>query len=124
MYIRSFLNNHQEEIAFKVTRMRCWRIIQGNDNDKSEENNDYQLELSFEYLMSKDQLQWITISSDQAILMSVCLQSMIDELLLKKVGGSQKETGKTWNYMTRDGNIQTVTGNLTPQVFNTDFKVS
>ena len=41
--------------------------------------------------MAKDQLQWITISSEQAILMSVCLQSMIDELLLKTVGGTKTQ---------------------------------
>ena len=50
-----------------------------------------QLELSFEYLMSKDKLQWITISSEQAILMSVCLQAMVDELLLKKTGMKRKQ---------------------------------
>jgi sorting nexin-17 len=50
-----------------------------------------QLELSFEYLMSKDKLQWITIASEQAILMSVCLQAMVDELLLKKTGMKRKQ---------------------------------
>jgi sorting nexin-17 len=50
-----------------------------------------QLELSFEYLMSKDKLQWVTIASEQAILMSVCLQAMVDELLLKKTGMKRKQ---------------------------------
>lgn len=49
------------------------------------------LELSFEYLMAKEKLQWISIYSEQAILMSVCLQSMVDELLLKKVGAKIKQ---------------------------------
>lgn len=44
------------------------------------------MELSFEYLMSKNSLQWITISSEQAMLMSVCLQSIVDELLNQKEG--------------------------------------
>lgn len=44
------------------------------------------MELSFEYLMSKDCLKWITISSEQAMLMSVCLQGMVDELLNQKDG--------------------------------------
>ena len=46
------------------------------------------LELAFEYLMSNDQLQWVTITSPQAIMMSICLQSMVDELMVKKSGGS------------------------------------
>lgn len=37
--------------------------------------------MSFEYLMARDKLQWITIVSDQAVLMSMCLQSMVEELL-------------------------------------------
>ncbi|KAI4801809.1 hypothetical protein KUCAC02_019680 [Chaenocephalus aceratus] len=32
--------------------------------------------------MSKDRLQWVTISSQQAIMMSICLQSMVDELMM------------------------------------------
>lgn len=56
--------------------------------------------------MSKDKLQWITITSDQAILMSVCLQSLVDELLMKKNGVKKrsvsKSTGKL-TYMKRDG---------------------
>lgn len=60
--------------------------------------------------MAKDHLQWITISSEQAILMSVCLQSMIDELLLKSVGGvrNQELKGKTWTYITRDGHSKVI----------------
>lgn len=42
------------------------------------------MELSFEYLMAKNTLQWIAISSEHAILMSVCLQSIVDELLNQK----------------------------------------
>lgn len=38
--------------------------------------------------MSKDRLQWVTITSPQAIMMSICLQSMVDELMVKKSGGS------------------------------------
>lgn len=52
-------------------------------------NNDSQcptMELSFEYLMAKNTLQWITISSEHAMLISVCLQSIVDELLNQKDG--------------------------------------
>lgn len=64
------------------------------------------LELSFEYLMSKDNLQWITISSEQAILMSVCLQSMVDQLLVKRNNVQTKPAEHhrgQWSYMKRDG---------------------
>lgn len=47
--------------------------------------------------MAKEKLQWISIYSEQAILMSVCLQSMVDELLLKKVGAKIKQV--TYNKM-------------------------
>jgi sorting nexin-17 len=49
------------------------------------------LELSFEYLIAKNELQWITVVSEQAILMSVCLQAMIEELLQKCVVGSKTQ---------------------------------
>lgn len=44
------------------------------------------MEISFEYLMAKNKLQWIAISSEHAMLMSVCLQSIVDELLNQKDG--------------------------------------
>lgn len=44
------------------------------------------MELSFEYLMAKNTLQWITIASEHAMLISVCLQSIVDELLNQKDG--------------------------------------
>lgn len=96
--------------------MRCWRIttLQNVNNCKKkknifihiikplvlfqfqgserggEESDDFSLELSFEYLIAKNQLQWITVISEQAILMSVCLQAMIDELLSKTINSSNK----------------------------------
>uniref|UniRef100_A0A452ID41 Uncharacterized protein n=1 Tax=Gopherus agassizii TaxID=38772 RepID=A0A452ID41_9SAUR len=82
-----------KEGSFKVTRMRCWRVTSsvptssgppGSSPGKAE----VKLELAFEYLMSKDRLQWVTITSPQAIMLSICLQSMVDELMVKKSGGS------------------------------------
>ena len=46
------------------------------------------LELSFEYLLSKDRLQWITVDSPQVIFLSLCLQSMVEELMRKQQDGS------------------------------------
>uniref|UniRef100_A0A674IIN6 Sorting nexin-17 n=1 Tax=Terrapene triunguis TaxID=2587831 RepID=A0A674IIN6_9SAUR len=59
-----------KEGSFKVTRMRCWRVTSsvptstgppGSSPGKAE----VKLELAFEYLMSKDRLQWVTITSPQ-----------------------------------------------------------
>uniref|UniRef100_A0A1B6GLU6 PX domain-containing protein n=3 Tax=Proconiini TaxID=565685 RepID=A0A1B6GLU6_9HEMI len=106
------------EGSFKVTRMRCWRITTHNDTgDQTEgerQKGEPSLELSFEYLMARDRLQWISIFSDQAILMSVCLQAMVDELLLKKVGAKIKQPNDSvkngcYNYMKRDGSNHQIT---------------
>ncbi|EDV20460.1 uncharacterized protein TRIADDRAFT_61139 [Trichoplax adhaerens] len=61
--------------SFKLTRMKCWKTVA-----KREENSDeYLFILSFEYLMSKEKLQWISIASSQAIFMSMCLKDMAQE---------------------------------------------
>ena len=67
-----------KEIAFKVTRIRCWKV----NWTKSEVN------VTFEYLIKKDHLQWITIHTEQAALVSNCLQSMVDEILAKRAGAT------------------------------------
>lgn len=106
-----------KETSFRVTRMRCWRITAVHNNNKDDMNSVNgrrrpQLELSFEYLVCKDRLRWVTIASEQAIMMSVCLQSVVDELLLKRRGGGSKRTHKqknttpTYTYMRRDGSTQ------------------
>ncbi|XP_076662486.1 sorting nexin 17 [Halictus rubicundus] len=104
--LRILSDGEQHEEVFNVSQMRCWRITTvQNGPERCEDNDDLSLELSFEYLVAKNQLQWITITSEQAILMSVCLQAMIDELLLKHAGGSRTKElpGKSWTYVMRDG---------------------
>uniref|UniRef100_A0A7N5KBW2 Sorting nexin-17 n=1 Tax=Ailuropoda melanoleuca TaxID=9646 RepID=A0A7N5KBW2_AILME len=84
------------EGSFRVTRMRCWRVTSSvplpsggtSSPGPGRGRGEVRLELAFEYLMSKDRLQWVTITSPQAIMMSICLQSMVDELMVKKSGGS------------------------------------
>jgi len=77
--------------------MRCWRIMSVSGRDKnvlntsSSSSQSSELELSFEYLMHSGELQWITVVSSQAILMSLCLQSMVEELLREKAGVKVKE---------------------------------
>lgn len=85
-----------KEGSFKITRMRCWRITTSITESNGEislggQPSKAKLELSFEYLMAKDTLKWITITTDQAILMSMCLQSMVDELIMKKQGKKIKK---------------------------------
>ncbi|XP_015124106.1 sorting nexin-17 [Diachasma alloeum] len=103
--VRMLLDDNQEhEAVFKVTRMRCWRITTLHNGMDRSEGSDYTLELSFEYLVARNQLQWITIVSEQAILMSVSLQGMIDELLRKgDEGRGEGGGGKSWSYVMRDG---------------------
>lgn len=69
-----------------MTRMRCWRITASTSShdQKSAATNgttsapssdaDKKMEISIEYLLSKDNLKWITLQTDQAILLSMCLQ--------------------------------------------------
>ncbi|XP_033100684.1 sorting nexin-17-like [Anneissia japonica] len=93
-----------KEGTFKITRMRCWRIT------SSQEGNSDALELSFEYLMAKDTLQWITVRTPEAILMSLSLQGMVDELIMCKKGLKMKKPsdrikGPQRQYKGRDGGI-------------------
>lgn len=98
------------ESSFRVTRMRCWRITAIHNNNARQQPQ--QLELSFQYLVCKDRLRWVTIASEQAILISVCLQSVVDELLLKRRGPVSRSTTlrphPTYTYMRRDGSSQLI----------------
>ncbi|XP_058065184.1 sorting nexin-17 [Anopheles bellator] len=94
----TFCGDDVQETKFKVTRIRCWRVTPIHANEDQPPNGHQShsqapqksvligLELSFEYLMAKNQLKWITIYSEQSMLMSVCLQSIVDELLNQKNG--------------------------------------
>ena len=79
------------EVSFRVTLMQCWWVISSvplpNRGTSSLGWGEVCLELAFEYLLSRDQLQWVTITSPQAIMMSICLQCMVDELMVKQSGG-------------------------------------
>lgn len=82
------ISSTNKDMSFKVTRVRCWRLttipeIRGKNTCYNELSR---LELSFEYLINRDQLRWITIESDQAVLISMSLQGMVEELLNKRKG--------------------------------------
>lgn len=105
------------EGTFKVTRMRCWKITINKEEASVASNHHHnssssEAQLSFEFLLAKNKLQWITIQSQQAILMSNLLQSIIDELVLKKthedesMRGVRNVNGSSFCYMKRDGSSQ------------------
>ncbi|XP_042240222.1 sorting nexin-17-like isoform X2 [Homarus americanus] len=76
------------------------------------------LELSFEYLMSREDMRWVTVTSCQAVLMSMCLQGMVQELLTHKRGHkvrtpSERVRKGSLSYMRRDGSSTQVTLNHT-----------
>ncbi|CAM9435487.1 unnamed protein product [Lampetra planeri] len=106
---RVLLSSDQaKEGSFKVTRMRCWRVascVAASNGLVSApplsatlrattSPAEVRLELAFEYLITKDKLQWISISSQQAIMMSICLQGMVDELMIKKSGGKIRKVNQ------------------------------
>jgi len=70
------------EGSFKVQRIRSWRLssIPLTDTTNSSGKKET-LQFAFEYLFTKTDLRWITIESDQAIMMSMAMQGMVDEIL-------------------------------------------
>ncbi|XP_037298503.1 LOW QUALITY PROTEIN: sorting nexin-17-like [Manduca sexta] len=108
------------EQRYKVTRMRCWRITtlhaierpQTNGHGPLIDESNKNFELSFEYLISKDNLIWITLRTEHATFISVCLQSIVDELMRQKSGaGPTSPRGKraSLTYLRRDGSSQLIT---------------
>ena len=59
--------------------------FQPNEGNEVESNKE-KLQFAFEYLFGKDELKWVTIESDQAIMMSMALQGIVDEILREKRG--------------------------------------
>ncbi|XP_061709179.1 sorting nexin-17 [Cydia pomonella] len=110
------------EQRYKVTRMRCWRIttLHGVDQSLSNghrsllEESNKNFELSFEYLISKDNLKWITLKTEHATFISVCLQSIVDELMRQKGGSGPasprgRRAGAGLTFLRRDGSSRRVT---------------
>uniref|UniRef100_A0A2C9M5Q8 Ras-associating domain-containing protein n=1 Tax=Biomphalaria glabrata TaxID=6526 RepID=A0A2C9M5Q8_BIOGL len=104
--------------------MRCWRItnVQNTDaNANSSTSVKSQLELSFEYLMSRDSLQWISITTDQAMLISMCLQNMVDELIMKKQGKKFKKSTDRLKLNKNSGPFKPISRELSYGVDNHSF---
>lgn len=41
-------------------------------------------EMCFEYLQSKDKLEWVTISSEQSVMMALCLKEIVADFVAKQ----------------------------------------
>ncbi|XP_065062712.1 sorting nexin-17-like [Rhopilema esculentum] len=72
------------EGKFLVSNIKCWRLIAAEPINGCDASMD--LKFSFEYLFSKDKLKWITVFSDEGIMMSMCLQGIVDEIIREKDG--------------------------------------
>lgn len=68
--------------VLKVTRIRSWKA---NPNEQ-------QPNISLEYLVKKNQLKWININTKQSILISLSLQSMVQDILDRKSGAKAPKT--------------------------------
>ncbi|XP_041975241.1 sorting nexin-17 [Aricia agestis] len=108
------------ERKYKITKMRCWRITTIHNFDHQQTNGHNSLleepnknfELSFEYLMNKDNLVWVTLRTENAVFISVCLQSIVDELMRAKSGwgpSSPRVKRASLTYLRRDGSSQLIT---------------
>lgn len=79
--LRTKIGDKIQETKFKVTRMRCWRVTTILKDDvkktRDRDGNCYTYELSFEYLMAKNSLKWVKLTTEQAMIISVCLQVRI-----------------------------------------------
>ena len=97
----------KDEIFF-VKRMKCWKMSSQYDRNRSSSSDHPLLELSFEYLFENGSLLWIAIVSEQAIMISMCIKSMVDELMRKRKGEkiktptNQVASGSKLSFKARD----------------------
>ena len=71
---------------FKLSRIKCWRVLKGK-------REGFRYSLSFEYLIDKDTLKWISIESGQSLYMSTVIQTVINEFLMRKANTTYKALG-------------------------------
>uniref|UniRef100_A0A0K0EUH7 Sorting nexin-17 (inferred by orthology to a zebrafish protein) n=1 Tax=Strongyloides venezuelensis TaxID=75913 RepID=A0A0K0EUH7_STRVS len=66
----------EKSYTFRTTRIRVWRIVHNFTVDKV-----HIYSFNFEYLLSQGEFRWVSIETDQTILLSSLLQSMSIEIL-------------------------------------------
>ncbi|KAI1300202.1 Sorting nexin-17 [Halotydeus destructor] len=109
-----FNDGEEKEVSFKINRLRCWRLTTSTSSGEPNSKAQNRFELSFEYLIDRTNLRWITIISSQAILLSISLQHMVEELVRLKKGDTMSDETvsdtfdtdsrrASWNYIRRDG---------------------
>ncbi|CAK8696879.1 unnamed protein product [Clavelina lepadiformis] len=123
-------NNETKEKAFLVTRIKCWKIsshINHGLKSSSEKSDNPLLQLSFEYLVSKGNLRWVSLLSDQAIVISMCIKSMVDELIRKRKGerirkpADRDSTGVRPTYKPRDKTTEALFDATDVEIESTDI---
>ncbi|GBP11074.1 Sorting nexin-17 [Eumeta japonica] len=127
--VLTYLNATTETATSHQYSMRAWYITcrtgplfysqldrQTNHQIGLLDENNKNYELSFEYLVSKDNLKWITLRTEHATFISVCLQSIVDELMRQKqaLSGGECEVRSgsvrgNITYLRRDGSTHLVT---------------
>ena len=75
---------------FSVVRIKSWRVATIVDKNASQKNQK-QMIFAFEYLVSKGNLHWIRVTTKQAIMLSMAVKSMVDELLRRRRGEKMKK---------------------------------
>ena len=103
----------KNEASFKLTRIRCWRLTATEVQTQNSTLNslcnspisnfhhsnhpvhgrNFKFELSFEYLFSRNVIKSVTIESNEAVLMSMCLQEMVNESLLRRNSSTKSPFG-------------------------------
>uniref|UniRef100_A0A0N4ZTM0 PX domain-containing protein n=1 Tax=Parastrongyloides trichosuri TaxID=131310 RepID=A0A0N4ZTM0_PARTI len=69
-------NNEEKIFIFRTTRIRVWRILHNFTVDKV-----HIFSFNFEYFMTHGDFKWVSIETDQTVLICCLLQSMSIEIL-------------------------------------------
>jgi sorting nexin-17 len=108
-----FVTSERQEVVFKLTRVKCWRI------SLVHETRGIKAELSFEYLTGNDKLEWFSIVSEEAVLMASCLQEMVADMVAKQQPSIPSKAGASWFgssvYVRRDGGKVQLNGSPAPR---------
>ncbi|XP_065911669.1 sorting nexin-17-like [Dysidea avara] len=83
VYTEKATNTYQV-YKYKVQRIKCWKVSTLDD---------LSVQLSFNYLLSKDSLDWIYITGPHTIYLSMLLQSVVSELIMNMKQGRIKKPG-------------------------------